>query len=267
MQSVDCVEALGDLIRESKRRTADYPTRELSSCAACFFIRMARATLDAFITADEAKLQLGLDGATLDQSIIARIDNLRAVAVEDLEDVMELLLLGRQKSYEGRIKPGSRRPFSVPFTKHFESVASILYRTDTDQAHEMSGQIDVNSDITIESTDYEGTGGKLFLVCPDDKWPANAHEDGDAILTLNAGIDAALLPLTIPKRHKEYLLLQLSGYFDSRVTAGGSMGGMTRSLDHSLAADISRRLTKGVSPTWEKMKAAAAGADRISVAA
>lgn len=224
---------------------------------------MARATLDTFITADEAKLQLGLEGATLDQSVEDRINVLRATALEDLEDAMELMLLGKQRSFEGRIQRGSDKPFSVPLVHYFESVASLLYRTSADDAHQRNGQINV-ADLKIESTAYEGTGGKLFLVYPKDKWPADAHEDGDALLTINAGIDTSLVPLVLPARHKEYLLLQLSGYFDSRITSGS---GKAMPLDHALASTIGRKISKGVTPMWEKMRAAAMAADRIGARA
>ena len=228
------------------------------------------ATLDDFITLEEAKLQLGLEGATLDQSVIARINSARQAAVEDLEDLFELMLLDENGAcFEGRIYAGSDKPFSTPLTDFFrlQNVIGGLYRLKTDNAYfdptyfSWNGEIYSNT-LKVEGTKYQDGKKNLYLIYPQDKWPDDAHEDGQAVLLMAVGAprysNLNIFGDCFSKRAKEYTLLRLSGYFDSRVTGASGMP-----LDHELARKIGRRISSGPTPTWEKMKAARIAADRI----
>ena len=217
---------------------------------------MPTATHDTFLTAEELAENLGLGGAQLEPATLTHLNHIRQTAIADLEGVLELFLTERQQGFYGTITARADTPFSVVFTDHIVSIASMSYRKSDDSAIEKTGIINAN-DLTFESLPAINNPDRRFLqIHPATTWPADCHESGEAFVNLNVGIDAALVPLLIKPRHKEYLLLRASGYFDSRIVASGDTGGGTSSLDHDLARRLALGLAPAPTPTWERMKAA-----------
>ena len=216
---------------------------------------MPTATLDTFLTADELDQQLGLAGATLEAATRTYLDGIRESAVSDLEKVMQLFLVGGYQSFYGEIAPDRQSAFSIAFPEHIASVASISYRKADESALEHTGIMSVG-ETTIESLRTRYSQKRFFQIVPKTKWPADAHPDGNALITLNVGIDTSLVPLVMPKNYKQYLFLQASGYFDARVISPGSKEGGISSLDHDLARRISRGFCPAPTPEWEIMESA-----------